>query len=252
MKRDLWNHSFSNLPKWTCPTCESGSLIAMEGFPHSEETEESKRDRQNHIEWEPEWVREKFVALLKCDKCGEIVTVAGSKPVWTYEDYENHEQGLQTCYVVRHIYPAPHIIEVSEELPAECATHLILAFELYWVDGAAAANRLRILVERLMDHFQVPVKGKGKKDKTHTLDLSERIDEFEKIKPGHKDALDALRFVGNHGSHVGQSDQKALLDSFEILEGALSELIDDKKAKLAAKAKALIQSKGNPIAWVKK
>lgn len=251
MKRDLWNHSFSSLPKWTCPACGSGSIIAMEGFPHSEETEESKRERQNHLEWEPEWVRESFVALLKCDECGEVVTVAGTKRLWTYEDHESHEQCLGESLIVRHVYPAPHIIEVSGELPSECAEHLELAFELYWVDKAAAANRLRIFVERLMDHFDVPVEGKGNKEKNHALNLSERITEFEKMKPGHKDALDALRFVGNHGSHAGQSDQKALLDAFEILEGALSELVDNKKAKLAAKAKALIQSKGNPKAWAK-
>ncbi|WP_179874728.1 DUF4145 domain-containing protein [Rhizobium anhuiense] len=251
MKRDLWNHSFSSLPKWTCPACESGSLIAMEGFPHSEETEESKRERQNHPEWEPEWVRESFVALLKCDECGEVVTVAGTKRLWTYEDYENHEQCLGESFFVRHVYPAPHIIEISEELPAECAEQLELAFELYWVDKAAAANRLRILVERLMDHLNVPVEGNGKNDKIRRLNLSERIDEFEKMKPGHKAALDALRFVGNHGSHAGQSDQEVLLDAFEVLEDALSELIDNKKAKLAAKAKALIQSKGNPEPWIK-
>ncbi|MGR9178447.1 DUF4145 domain-containing protein [Rhizobium leguminosarum] len=251
MKRDLWNHSFSSLPKWTCPACESGSLIAMEGFPHCEETEESKKERQNHLEWEPEWVREKFVALLKCDECGEVVTVAGTKQLWTYEDYDSHEQCLGESLIVRHVYPAPHIIEVSEELPSECAEHLELAFELYWVDKAAAANRLRILIERVMDHFNVPVEGNSKNDKTHRLNLSERIDEFEMMKPGHKDAFDALRIVGNHGSHVGQADRKALLDSFEILEGALSELIDEKKAKLAAKAKALIQNKGNPNPYVK-
>jgi hypothetical protein len=84
----------------------------------------------------------------------------------------------------------------------------------------------------------------GNKIKTHSLDLSERIDEFEKMKPAHKDALDALRHVGNYGSHEGQADKEALLDCFELLEDALSELIDEKKAMLAAKAQTLIQNKG--------
>lgn len=148
---------------------------------------------------------------------------------------------MLVCCFVR---PAPHIIPVSKKLPHECEAQLKKAFELYWVDKLAAANRLRIFVERLMDHFQVPTKGKGNKTKTHTLDLSERIDGFEKMKPGHKDALDALRHVGNYGSHQGQADKEALLDCFELLEDALSELIDEKKAMLAAKAQKLIQNKG--------
>lgn len=97
-----------------------------------------------------------------------------------------------------------------------------------------------------MDHFNVPTKGKGQKKNSHVLDMFERIAEFDIIKPGHKDALEAMRHVGNYGSHVGQSDKEYLLDCFELLEDALVELIDNKKAVLAAKAQKIIKNKGNP------
>lgn len=245
MNRELWDTGFSSLPKWTCPHCEKGTLLTMPDFPRIEETEYSKEE-QNQPDSEPDWTVERFVALMKCEmpSCGEVVVVGGDRRLWLLEDYEYQRQSWETMLACGFVRPAPHIIPVSKKLPRECEVQLKKAFELYWVDKAAAANRLRVFVERLMDHFQVPTKGKGNKTKTHTLDLSERIDEFEKMKPGHKDALDALRHVGNYGSHEGQAHKEALLDCFELLEEALSELIDEKKAMLAAKAKKLIRNKG--------
>lgn len=88
-------------------------------------------------------------------------------------------------------------------MPPECAKQLSRAFELYWTDKAAAANRLRFFVECLMDHFNVPTKGKGQKKESHVLDLFERIVASDIVIPSHKDALEAMRHVGNNGSHGG-------------------------------------------------
>ncbi|WP_164830052.1 DUF4145 domain-containing protein [Sinorhizobium medicae] len=189
---------------------------------------------------------ERFVALLKCDvaHCGEVVAVGGNRVAEFFEDWNAHRQWWESVLVPMLVRPAPHIIPVSKNLSDACAMQLRKAFELYWLDKAACANRLRIFVERLMDHFQVPTQKLDKKGKPYDLNLSQRITEFDKMKPGHKDALDALRHVGNYGSHEGQGDMDALLDCFELLEDALAELIDEKKAMLAAKAKKLIQNKG--------
>lgn len=245
MNRDLWSRSFDRLPRWTCPRCRHGLLQPLANYPHVEETEYSKEE-QKLPESEPDWTAERFVALLKCDvaHCGEIVAVGGNRVAELFQDDEARVQNWESALVPLFVRPAPHIIPVSKELPELCSAHLRKAFELYWLDKAACANRLRIFVERLMDHFQVPPEGKGQKKKKHHLDLFERIAEFDAMKPGHKDALDALRYVGNYGSHKGQADIEALLDCFELLEDALAELIDNKKAVLAAKAQRLIKNKG--------
>ncbi|MCJ8521760.1 hypothetical protein ABID21_004931 [Pseudorhizobium tarimense] len=245
MNRDLWGYSFDKLPRWTCPHCRYGLLQPMGNYPHVEESEYSKEE-QKLQESEPDWTIERFVALLKCDvaHCGEVVAVGGNRVAELYQDYEGREQRWESALVPMFVRPAPHIIPVSRNLSDACNVQLRKAFELYWLDKAACANRLRIFVERLMDHFEVPTEGKAKKKKKHRLDLSERIEEFDSIKPGHKNALDALRFVGNYGSHEGQTDTEALLDCFELLEDALAELIDEKKAVLAAKAQKLIENKG--------
>jgi hypothetical protein len=45
---------------------------------HVEETLSSKQSKK-HQDWEPEWSDEKFVVLLKCSKCGELVAVSASR-----------------------------------------------------------------------------------------------------------------------------------------------------------------------------
>ncbi|NEJ72070.1 DUF4145 domain-containing protein [Rhizobium phaseoli] len=220
-------------------------MHSLGNYPHVEETEYSKED-QKLAESEPDWTMERFVALLKCDvaHCGEVVAVGGNRVAELFQDFEGREQHWESALVPLFVRPAPHIIPVSKNLSPACNKQLGKAFELYWLDKASCANRLRIFVERLMDHFEAPTTKLTKKDKVHLLNLSERIEEFDKMKPGHKDALDALRHVGNYGSHEGQIDTAALLDCFELLEDALDELIDEKKAMLAAKAQKLIQNKG--------
>ncbi|NEI70979.1 DUF4145 domain-containing protein [Rhizobium lusitanum] len=247
MRPDQWQRAFLSLPKWTCPKCESGSLVPIPGFLKDHETQYSIANH-THQDFEPDWITSRFVGMLKCDipHCGEIVTVAGDRPVVLYEDYEEETQNWESNFQPCFIRPAPHIIKVSKNLSDNCASHLKKAFELYWVDKAATANRLRIFVEQLMDQFHVPTEGKGNKKKKHKLDLSERIEEFDQIKPGHKDALHALRIVGNFGSHEGEGETQTLLDCFEILEDALAELVDEKKAKLKVKIQSLIKSKGKP------
>ncbi|WP_425965312.1 DUF4145 domain-containing protein [Rhizobium nepotum] len=72
----------------------------------------------------------------------------------------------------------------------------------------------------------------------------QRIDKLEAKKSGHKDALDALRWIGNHASHSGMTSTEVLLAGFELFEGVVAELIDKKSAAKAAMAKLLIKSRG--------
>lgn len=245
MNRDLWSRAFNKLPQWVCPHCHQGRLQPLKNYPHVEETEYSKAE-QKLPESEPDWTMERFVALLKCDVdyCGEVVAVGGNRQAEMYQDYEGREQHWESVLVPLFVRPSPHIIAVSDKLSDPCKMHLKKAFELYWLDKAACANRLRIFVERLMDDFEVTKSKILENGKPHALNLFERIQAFDEVKPGHGAALNALRHVGNYGSHEGQAEESALLDCFELLEDALAELIDEKKAMLAAKAQNLIENKG--------
>lgn len=247
MNRKHWDLTFDKLPRWSCPKCQDGILTPLKNYPHIEEAEYSKIE-QDCPQSEPEWTTEAFVALLKCDEpaCGEIVSVSGRRIVEPNVEYYGEGSRWESFLVPQYVSPAPHIIPISDRLPQNCKTHLRDAFTLYWVDRAACANRLRIFIEQLMDHFEIPRKSDDPAFKG-TYNLFRRIDLFNKKHPGHENALTALRLVGNNGSHDVDIDKETLLTSFELLGNALSELIDEKQNILDKKALEIIENQKKKI-----
>lgn len=55
----------------------------------------------------------------------------------------------------------------------------------------------------------------------------------------------ALKWIGNTGSHGSYMSTNDLLDSFEIMEHALAEIIGGHSARVAAIAKKLTKKHGN-------
>jgi hypothetical protein len=50
--------------------------------------------------------------------------------------------------------------------------------------------------------------------------LNDRIKEFEAIDASHAETFDALREVGNVGSHQGDNTRETVLDAWEVYEDA--------------------------------
>lgn len=250
MQRSLWRKSYGSLPQFPCPRCGKGKLVRKGDFLKHEPRHVA--EELENAGFAGQISDGRFVGLLICNYgfCGEVVTVAGGYMTreevhWNDESDtpEPYEIGSYYPYSIR---PAPIIIEEPKKLAAEPKKHLRKAYELFWNDYASSANRLRIFVEAFLDQMAVPRKGKKRNGKNGELDLSERIDALEVAKPGHKKALDALRYVGNVGSHEGEADFEDVLDCFELLEYTLIELIEERRAKLEAKADDLLSRKGKP------
>lgn len=206
----------------------------------------SKKD-SNHPNWEPDWDIERFSAKLTCDasECGEIANVLGDTTVAEYYDDELNTWALVALLRTRAFFPAPAIIEIPVEVPHFVSAEISKSFELFWIDLSSCANRLRLSVELLLDHFKIPRTGINKKGKSMRLDLNARISLFEKSDPAHAPTLTALRMIGNLGSHGGDVNRTPLLDAFEIYEYALAELCGQRKARIEQLRQKLIESKGN-------
>ena len=81
----FWNRELNlfEIPKFQCPECQKGLLLAEENKCIKETTTQSKRLFE--VIGEPEYLAENFVAILKCNNpdCGENTVVAGkTKIIW--------------------------------------------------------------------------------------------------------------------------------------------------------------------------
>ncbi|MCK1404905.1 DUF4145 domain-containing protein [Bradyrhizobium sp. 76] len=208
--RTLWHASFlpTEIPHFPCPRCSKPFLGIVKDTLHIEETRSSKNNKKSP-EWEPEWSDEKFVCLLSCSKCGDIVAVSGRISVEPNYDDDGDWQFAGFLEPMS-MYPAPHIITLPQKLPSEVRSEMELAFQLFWSDFGACATKIRTSVERLMDHFKVARFRRAKDPKKPAapgklkpLDLSSRIDKFISTTGAivHKEHLHALRIAGNLGTH---------------------------------------------------
>lgn len=79
------------------------------------------------------------------------------------------------------------------------------------------------------------------------LKLFDRIQEFGNIHPDYRDTLDALRHVGNLGSHDGDVSREALLDAFEVYQEWLRNFYGKYPDRISDLVKKLNQTKGRYV-----
>jgi len=176
----------------------------------------------------------RFNCVLQCNAqwCGEIVTVHGDVQLEPNYDVDGQNY-YERVFFPKSVYPAPPLATIPKGTPSEVIKELKVAFKLFWMDSGSCANRLRIVVERILDAFDVP---KGK--------LTKRIDFYKSKDPEHGETFDALRQIGNVGSHEGENTRETILDAFEILQDALAQLFGKHKDHIAALKKKIVAAKG--------
>lgn len=249
MDRKLWTGSFDpkRPPKYPCPSCENGRLNPVEDSVKIVEPTFSKKEH-DHDAWDPDWMTERFSLALVCgdNDCGEFVTVTGDTSI--LEFYEEGPDGYEPSYMTaarpQAIHPAPPIISVPPNIPEPVLEPLRRSFALFWIDQGAAAARIRVSLERVLDDKLVPTESMNAQGDTHPLDLNGRIQLFEKTNPEEGQTFHALRMVGNLGAHGDVVTVETVLDALELYEDALEKLYSDKIKKLKAIQQKILDSKG--------
>lgn len=249
MDKKLWQQTYAKLPSWVCPRCFEGRLKLREKSLNFVEPDwvTTKLD-ENDLRGERSLGR--FSGFLQCDadECHEIVAVAGDY-VSDYESFFNsftnsHDMKTTNEFTVRGAIPMPPIIDMPAAVADVVKNHIRAAETLFFVDSGACANKLRVASEALLDQLNVPLKGPNAKGKIVDYSLAQRIDELDKTLPGHKDILDALRLVGNVGSHEGDADFDFVTECFMLMEHVLAELIGKRHGTMDAVAKSIVARRG--------
>lgn len=242
MEKNLWKSSLTNdwCPKWPCSTCNAGILQLDKGSVKQTNTNKSMAEQAEDW-WGPEHVVMSFTAWATCTTCGEKYALAGTGSVEVIPD-EQMNTDYVDVFEPKYCHPTLNLISVSGNCPDGVQKALKAAFTLFWTDRPSAAGRIRVAVERLLDHLGIAANG----PKGNYLSLDSRIDLFAKIDAVHGPHLMALKWLGNVGAHTVDVSADDILDAFAVLEHVLAEVVDKKSASIAKLAADIVKKHGKP------
>lgn len=252
IKRSIWKNYFrkNEVPEWNCPTCKKGILKGGEKcFTVSEDSESIKN--YSCEDWEEFFRKGVFCGTLKCNNsnCDENVAVIGEMSVIEESFYakdldtiiENYLELLKPKLFI----PSLEIFILHEFIPENIKSQIKEAFSLFFVDNSSCANKIRIVVELIMDEFKIQKVTIGKDRKRKKISLHQRIEKFKIKYPYEGEFLMAIKWIGNTGSHSEEQLTKDdTLDGFEMLEHVIYKLYEIETKKLNSLKKKINQRKG--------
>lgn len=246
MKRHLWKRSFSMEAAivWPCPACSEGRLQIEKGTVSKGHTAQSAKDKKERG-WEPEWTEERFSCLLRCRDCLETVAVVGRcslSEVWEPDEEGCQGIGYDTEYEPRFFLDAPPIIGLPKSLPKGIEKEMCQSFQLFWSDTSACSNRIRCAVELLLDDLKVK-RTTVSRGKRSALTLHSRIEAFKLRNQKVGDALLAIKWIGNAGSHSSSLTDDDILDGYEIIEHVFEQIYEKKAERIQRMTKRINKTK---------
>lgn len=210
----------SSCPAWVCPVCRAESLTIQEGSFHYAAIPASVA-RWQRDDGELEDIELVFSCLLKCDlgRCGTVVAASGSGYVTeTSGEAQYHgEPPHIEWFQARSFTPALSAFTIPSQCPGNVIEALQQSFSLYLSAPGAAANAIRISLEQLMDALGAPPKN----------NLHQRLEALPPQYTQHKDALMAIKFLGNAGSHsLDKVTTTDIEQAYTIIEFVLQKIYE--------------------------
>jgi hypothetical protein len=234
-------------PSAPCPTCKVGNLHVVrtpDGKQVVSTVKSSASARNTDREtWDgdPLDFYGTFHGVLGCARpqCEERVVVAGE---WTtdVDDYGN----WTAYYLLRFALPAIPLMTAPTSTPEAVVQRIDEASRVVWADPGSAANGLRRAVEAVLDHQKVRKTATKKAGGRRPLTTHERITEFKRKDPVAADALEAVKWAGNQGSHGDVMTASMVIESAEYLDHALRKLYDRREAEITRKIAQVNKRKG--------
>lgn len=227
-------------PDVQCPVCLSS--VARPETDSIRFHPAANSDRRDHEGWGPEWIYGVFSGHIRCSdsNCNEPVVVSGEYRV-DDDGYGGYIEDLK----LRSALPAFSLCPSPDGTPDAVKDQLQRASAVVWADPQSGANSLRRAVEALVDAQSIPSVGQNRKGGPRQLSLHERIGLLAAKTPLAAEALEAVKWVGNEGSHA-VSDMTATdcVNTSEFLAFALKVLYDKSEEELLANVRSVNAAKG--------
>lgn len=233
INRDIWFiNSFSYKepqPPWPCPICHIGIIKGNKNTLKIEQSQATLKARRsfNYIGVN-EAAEFRFAGFMVCEnsRCRENIAVAGRGVL--YATGTNIPVDIQykgdrySVYIPLHFEPALNVFIIPESCPLEIVCQIKKSFSHYFSDSNACANSIRTALELIMNEQGISnINSKGK-----LVSLAHRIEKFNSKNPDLKPLIEAVKWIGNAGSHTEDVDKSDLLDGYELLNFVIEELYE--------------------------
>lgn len=236
------------LESWPAPSCPACGVGFLAGEDKLEKNENgSSLAWRKEEAWDPDWIHGVLSGCLTCNnhRCGEVVAVGG---IWRVGDSRDPYQQYSEQLTLKYFQPALQLIRVPSKTPVETANAVRDASGLLLINPSAAANRLRQGIEALLTakkvrRFTVATRRDGSTSRVR-LSLHARIDIFRASEKDVADGLEAVKWIGNDGSHESGLTAQEVLVGARILEVALHELFESRDPEIERNIKRIIKNKG--------
>ena len=241
LDRDLWQPKWKEgeFPSLPCPTC--GALLNLD--TDSLEVRTSCYMREQSALAGVEAVQSQFCAWLVCGhaKCGEVVAVSGDCSYqYAYDNMGNTV--TERVFHPKFLCPGPPVISINSDVPQSIRDALADSFALMWISNEACASRLRVVLDLILEEWDIPREHSGGK----FVSLHRRIADWNSrySNSGVAQSLMAVKWLGNVGSHDLRISRSKLLDGYEILSRLLVQLFPSDDSYLDELADEIVKLKG--------
>ena len=208
---------------------------------------------RDHEAWDPDWITGSFVMAPACHSCEKITILTGSHKVDAKTSLDGTWYGdYADWFMLRAATPGIRLVVTPETTPEEVHAAVREAAAVVWASPASAANALRRAVEEMLDHKRVRKTKVTKKRKRVRLNTHERIEIFGQTEPSAALALEAVKWIGNEGSHSGGVSIQDVLDGAEVLAYALELVFGTKTKSIQRRIATINKQKGVPRARAKR
>lgn len=224
--------------EWPCPECGQKTLeIIQETFFVNDTHDTNKHSREDWFE--PEMHRAIFSCTARCSRrqCGEIVACSGDSG-WERRGWDEPEDGEEyyQWFHPKTFFPSLHPFELPAKCPEEITDPLLASFSIFLMQPSAAANLIRISVERMLTAMGVPEHKKT----GWRIGLKERLEKLPEIYAAYSGQLMAIKFLGDAGSHdYDKVKLKDIEDAFEIMDHVVNDLFSGRKESIEILTKRL-------------
>lgn len=233
-------------PRIPCPECNDGAArfedsTTVKDLLSVEIVEQVRRGLDG-----PDELKGSFIGTLRCDnpRCNRQLTMAGD---WIYSFEFNDETGreyLTDFFRLKYVNPAIQLIHAPDGTPRPVIRAINSASEVALINPDAAANQLRQAVEELLNALRVPKTGLDRKGKRVRLGAHARIVKYRDRRPDVAEALEAVKWIGNTGSHESGLSLAEVAEGADYLDLALRLLYDKTDMRLSRQARAVNRRKG--------